>query len=108
MSGCGCDSVKGYLTPYKEALENLLNAAAPGQQVETVPLADALDRVLAVPLISTVDVPPADNSAMDGYAVHSSDVSNPGEIRLPVSQRIPAGVGLRPGLPLPAPATRAG
>jgi molybdopterin molybdotransferase len=91
MSACGCDSVKGHLTPYREALENLLNAVVPERQTETVALADALDRVLAVPLISTVDVPPADNSAMDGYAVNSADVSYSVEIRLPVSQRIAAG-----------------
>lgn len=85
MSGCGCDSVKGHLTPYKEALERLLNAAVPARQTETIALADALDRVLALPLISEVDVPPADNSAMDGYAVSSADVSHSGEIRLPIS-----------------------
>ena len=91
MSDCGCDSVKGHLTPYNEALDNLLNAAVPGRETETVALADALDRVLAVPLVSTVDVPPADNSAMDGYAVSSVEASNRGEIRLPISQRIAAG-----------------
>ena len=92
MSDCGCDSVKSHLTPYKEALEILLNAAVPGKQTEKVALSDALNRVLAVPLVSTVDVPPADNSAMDGYAVNSADVSIRGKIRLPISQRIPAGV----------------
>ncbi len=92
MSDCGCDSVKGYLTPYKEALDNLLNAAVPGRQTEKVALIEALDRVLAGSLVSMVDVPPADNSAMDGFAVNSADVSGSGEIRLPVSQRIPAGV----------------
>ncbi|MCP4045421.1 MAG: molybdopterin molybdenumtransferase MoeA, partial [Gammaproteobacteria bacterium] len=87
MSDCGCDSVKGYLTPYKEALDNLLNAAVPGRQTEKVALIEALDRVLAGSLVSMVDVPPADNSAMDGFAVNSADVSGSGEIRLPVSQR---------------------
>ncbi len=92
MSACGCDSVKGYLTPYKEALDNLLNVAVPSGKIETVVLSDALGRVLAAPLVSRVDVPPADNSAMDGYAVNSADVSGSGEIRLHISQRIPAGV----------------
>ncbi len=91
MSACGCDSVKGHLTPYKEALEKLLNAVVPIQETEKVALSDALNRVLAKALVSTVDVPPADNSAMDGYAVNSADVSESGEIRLPVNQRIPAG-----------------
>jgi len=92
MSGCGLDSVKGHLTPYNEALENLLNAVVSNRQTETVALADALGRVLAIPLVSRVDVPPTDNSAMDGYAINSADVSRRGEIRLQVSQRIPAGV----------------
>jgi len=100
MSGCGCDSVKDKLTPYYEALENLLNAAVPTQETEFVPVIDALHRVLAEPLISAIDVPPADNSSMDGYVVNSADATANGEIRLPVSQRIPAGsVGekLQPG-----------
>jgi len=50
-----------------------------------------------------VDVPPADNSAMDGYAVASADIGPTGETVLPVSQRIPAGT---PGGPL-APGTAA-
>lgn len=100
MSGCGCDSVKDKLTSYHEALENLLTAAVPTQQTESVPVLDALHRVLAAPLLSSIDVPPADNSSMDGYAVNSADVAVAGDIRLPVSQRIPAGcVGekLQPG-----------
>lgn len=91
MSGCGCDSVKDKLTPYYEALDNLLKAAIPTQESESVPVLDALDRVLAMPLLSSIDVPPADNSSMDGYAVNSKDVAAAGEIRLSVSQRIAAG-----------------
>ncbi len=100
MSGCGCDSVKDKLTPYNEALDNLLKAAQATQQTESVPVLDALHRVLAAPLVSSINVPPADNSSMDGYAVNSKDVAVEGDIRLPVSQRIPAGsVGetLKPG-----------
>jgi len=100
MSGCGCDSVKDKLTPYYEALDNLLKATIPAQETESVPVLEALDRVLAAPLVSSIDVPPADNSSMDGYAVNSKDVAADGEIRLPVSQRIAAGevgVTLKPG-----------
>jgi molybdopterin molybdotransferase len=42
--------------------------AAPVTAVERVPLRDALDRVLAADIISPIDVPSHDNSAMDGYA----------------------------------------
>ncbi len=51
---------------------------------------DALGRVLAEDLVSAVDVPPVDNSAMDGYALRCADVAAPGSV-LPVAQRIAAG-----------------
>jgi molybdopterin molybdotransferase len=51
-------------------------------------LAEALGRVLAVDVVSICDVPPADNSAMDGYALRAADAW----LVLPVTQRIPAGV----------------
>jgi len=60
-------------------------------QTERVSTFDALGRVLAVGVRSGLDVPPADNSAMDGYALRAADVPEAG-MRLPVSQRIPAGV----------------
>ena len=80
-------------------LENLLTRARPVTETLTLPLADSLGRVLARAQVSAITVPPLDNSAMDGYAVRSADVSAIG-IRLPVSQRIAAGqVGapLQPG-----------
>ena len=84
---------------YEQALEKLLAAAQPVEEVRRVPLLAAAGRVLAVAQQSTVAVPPLDNSAMDGYAVRSADVTAAGTC-LPVSQRIPAGtvgVTLQPG-----------
>lgn len=84
---------------YEQALENLLAAAQPVEEIRRVPLTAAAGRVLAAPLQSTVAVPPLDNSSMDGYAVRSVEITEVG-VRLPVSQRIPAGsVGhpLQPG-----------
>ncbi|MEW5782738.1 MAG: gephyrin-like molybdotransferase Glp [Pseudomonadota bacterium] len=84
---------------YEQALEHLLAAAPPVTEIRRLPLAAVRGRFLAEPLISTVTVPPLDNSAMDGYAVRCADVPQAGVI-LPVSQRIPAGsVGapLQPG-----------
>ena len=52
---------------------------------------DALGRVLAQDLQSQLDVPPADNTSMDGYALRAADVPAAGTV-LPVSQRLPAGV----------------
>jgi molybdopterin molybdotransferase len=82
-----------------EALSRLLDAVGPAGTPETVSTFDARGRVLAADVHSNLDVPAADNTSMDGYAVRCADVSNAGAM-LPVSQRIPAGtVGapLEPG-----------
>ena len=84
---------------YQQALEKLLAAAQPVEEIRSVPLLAAAGRVLAVAQQSGVSVPPLDNSAMDGYAVRTADVTTAG-ICLPISQRIPAGtvgVPLQPG-----------
>ncbi len=81
---------------FEEALDKLLSAATPVEEVRALPLTAAAGRVLAVAQASTVAVPPLDNSAMDGYAVRVADITAAG-VCLPVSQRIPAGTV---GLPL--------
>ena len=89
---------KGLLS-VDEALATLLAGARPVAEVEQVPTMTAVGRVLAQAQTSTMDVPPMDNSAMDGYAVRLSDLDSP-EKKLKVAQRIPAGsVGkpLEPG-----------
>lgn len=73
-----------------ELLDALLERAHGVTATENVPVAQALGRVLAAPQTSAITVPPADNSAMDGYAVRVADVPAAG-VRLPVSQRILAG-----------------
>ena len=83
-----------------EALSRLVNAVRPlpatdGQRVSTF---DALGRVLAEDVRSGLDVPPADNTSMDGYALRCADVPVAGTV-LPVSQRIPAGVIGAPLMP---------
>src|SRR5512139_3334173 len=89
---------KGLLS-VDEALDVLLAGARPVAEVAEVPTLEATGRVLARAQVSTMDVPPLDNSAMDGYAVRTADVKAP-DTRLRVSQRIMAGaVGtkLEPG-----------
>ena len=84
---------------FEQALEKLLAAAQPVEEVRSLPLTAAAGRILALAQQSTVVVPPLDNSAMDGYALRTVDVAVAG-VCLPVSQRIPAGtVGttLQPG-----------
>ena len=58
--------------------------------VERVPLVDAHSRVVAAPIVSPMDVPPWDNSAMDGYAVRAADTHEDG-VFLAVNERIGAG-----------------
>ena len=87
------------LLTYDEALEQLLAGATPLTETEEVPTQEARGRVLARAVESTLDVPPLDNTSMDGYAVRRADVSAPGA-RLRVAQRIPAGAvghALEPG-----------
>ena len=84
-----------------DALARLVAATAAHAitQTETVSVFDALGRVLAADVLSSLAVPPEDNTSMDGYALRCADLAGVGTV-LPVSQRIPAGhVGqpLRPG-----------
>nr|WP_321841298.1 gephyrin-like molybdotransferase Glp [Paraburkholderia bannensis] len=78
-----------------DALATLLAAAQPLAQTETLSTFDALNRVLAAEVVSPLDVPPMNTSAMDGYAVRVADLAQ-GSRRLPVSQRIPAGHAPQP------------
>lgn len=85
----------GALMPVEEALERLLAMAeaAPILERERLPLAATEGRVLAEALVSSLDLPPWPNSAMDGYALHLEDWK--GE-PLSVSQRIFAGQSPEP------------
>ncbi|NYJ00824.1 molybdopterin molybdotransferase [Nocardioides thalensis] len=61
---------------------------------EDLPIAEAVDRVLAAPVEAPEPLPAFDNSAMDGYAVRAADVTGATEespVRLPVGDDIPAG-----------------
>ena len=81
----------------EEALAKLLGTVQPfgPDSAQTVSTFDALGRVLAADVHSLIDVPPADNTSMDGYAMRAADVPVAGTL-LPVSQRIPAGVVGKP------------
>jgi molybdopterin molybdotransferase len=78
-----------------DALATLLGAARAVDGTETLPTLAALNRVLAADVVSPLDVPPMNTSAMDGYAVRIADLAK-GERRLPLSQRIPAGHAPQP------------
>ena len=85
---------KGLLS-VDEALAVLLAGAKPVEEIESVLTMQATNRVLARAQTSTMDVPPMDNSAMDGYAVRAADVKAP-EARLRVAQKIMAGAVGKP------------
>ena len=77
------------LLSLQEALDFLLAAARPIAEIEQIATMDANGRILATDQTSQIDVPPADNTQMDGYVVRAADCLN--QQPLPVSQRIPAG-----------------
>jgi molybdopterin molybdotransferase len=98
---------KGLLS-VDEALGQMLARARPVAEIEQVPTLEATGRVLARAQNSTMDVPPMDNSAMDGFAVRVADGP-----RLKVTQKIMAGAVGKPlepgtaariftGAPIPA------
>lgn len=88
-------SFRPALRPLDEALADLLRQAAPLAGVETVATFEADGRVLAEDLVSSLQVPPQDNSSMDGYAVRSAELADEG-VRIAVSQRIAAGAAAQP------------
>lgn len=105
-------SAKSDVLRVDEALALLAERVAPLAGSETVPLAAALGRVLAEPVVSAVNVPPHDNSAVDGWGFAAA--TRPKDGRLPVvgtiaaghpfDGAVPAGTAVRilTGAPVPA------
>jgi molybdopterin molybdotransferase len=78
------------MTPLSAALDQILADASLEQGSESVPLDQAMGRVLAADMCAEVDVPPWDNSAMDGFAVCSQDAAQ-APASMQIVQRIAAG-----------------
>jgi molybdopterin molybdotransferase len=87
--------MKAPLRSLDDALVELLAAVVALNESETVATLAADGRVLAEDLVSALQVPPQDNSSMDGYAVRVAEIADEG-VPLPVSQRIPAGAAPQP------------
>lgn len=86
----------------EEAHELVLAASSDPLPAEDTPLESALSRVLAESILSTLDLPRWDNSAMDGFAVHAEDVAGaaPGSpVRLRVVGEVRAGASADVELP---------
>jgi molybdopterin molybdotransferase len=86
-----CDVPQVPLVSYDDALRSLLDQVSATEAVENKPLLETLSRILAQSIQSSINVPPADNSAMDGYAINTADIATEGKTSLVVSQRIAAG-----------------
>ncbi|PXX36968.1 MULTISPECIES: gephyrin-like molybdotransferase Glp [Burkholderia] len=77
------------LIDFDTAQQHFAGAFAPPDAVVSMPVADAAGHVLAAPLTAVLDQPPADQSAMDGYAVRHADLAHGEPLR--VAQRCYAG-----------------
>lgn len=86
-----CFAFGDSLTPLDEALQTLRDRTASIADVVDVSLANAIGRILAEDIGATFNVPPHDNSAVDGYAIHYDDLDPDSETRLPVTGRAAAG-----------------
>ena len=86
-----CFAFGGELMPLADALAILSDRVRPVAEPKTVSLRHAAGRILAEDIIADCDVPPHDNSAVDGYAVYFDDLDPDGGTRLKVSGRIAAG-----------------
>jgi molybdopterin molybdotransferase len=64
--------------PVDEAVAMILDVATPMERTERVPLGQVDGRVIATPLVASMDVPPFDRAAMDGYAVRAEDTFGAG------------------------------
>ena len=86
-----CFAFSGPLLPVDEVERIIRQRVTPVGEVETVPLHAADGRVLARDVLAPIDLPPFDNSAVDGYAVRHMDLHAKDETRLTVVERVTAG-----------------
>ena len=96
---CDLPEAGGRLIALDVALARGLRLARPVDGTETLPLAQAIGRVLAEPATAPMPLPPFDNAAMDGYALRTNDLTGNAPWRLPVAARIAAGQATLPSWP---------
>ena len=89
-----CFAFGGKLTQVDEALDQLKGTLKPSAKTEQVPLAGALNRILAENIISRKNVPADNNSAVDGFSIYYDDIQSGSETKLPITGRAIAGVPL--------------
>src|ERR1700688_2288255 len=86
-----CFAFNGPLLPVADAERLIVERVSPVSECETVTLREATGRVLAEDVVAPVNVPPFDNSAVDGYAVRVANLDAKGETRLTIVDRVAAG-----------------
>jgi molybdopterin molybdotransferase len=86
-----CFAFAGALMPVEEAERLIAARVAPVEGTEEATLAAACGRVLARDVVAPINLPPFDNSAVDGYAVRHSDLAREGDTRLRIADRVMAG-----------------
>jgi len=86
-----CFAFGGALLPVTEMERLIAERITPVPEIEVVPLAAARGRVAARDVLAPIDLPPFDNSAVDGFAVRHADLAAEGETRLRIADRITAG-----------------
>jgi len=86
-----CFAFSGPLLPVEEVERIIREGVTPVAEIETVPLHAASGRVIAREVVAPMDLPPFDNSAVDGYAVRHADLDVKAETRLAVVERVTAG-----------------
>ncbi len=86
-----CFAFGGELIPLSQALSDLRSRVSSVVGIEAVSLVDAIGRILATDIKADRDVPPHDNSAVDGYAIYFDDLDGAQDTLLTVGGRIAAG-----------------
>ncbi len=86
-----CFAFSGPLLPVDDLERIIHERVQPLPEIETVSLAQGAGRVLAHDVVSPIDLPPFDNSAVDGYAVRHADLPSGHEARLRIAGRVTAG-----------------
>ena len=86
-----CFAFSGPLLPIVEMERLIAERVTPVAEVEDVALVGALGRVMAADIVATENLPPFNNSAVDGYAVRHADLARDCDTRLAITQRVMAG-----------------
>src|SRR5687768_12980012 len=108
-----CFAFSGPLLPVADMERLIAERVTPIAEIEDVALGAARGRVLANDIAAPLDLPPFDNSAVDGYAVRHGDLDAKAETRLQIAARVFAGAPAAPikagqairiftGAPMPA------